>query len=106
VTRKRLLRVHLASLTGHPASVLTASVVVAIAAHLAKDPSRAPLVKARPGLRVPGRTVLGVGFHQFTISLGLLCKLLIIGRPKNGNVPIAMIARVIGRCDQDVAMRI
>jgi hypothetical protein len=30
--------------------------------------------------------VLGVGFHQFTISLGLLCKLLIIGRPKNGNV--------------------
>jgi AraC family transcriptional regulator, regulatory protein of adaptative response / DNA-3-methyladenine glycosylase II len=27
---------------------------VAIAAHLAKDPALAPLVKARPGLRVPG----------------------------------------------------
>ena len=27
---------------------------LAIAAHLAKDPTLAPLVKARPGLRVPG----------------------------------------------------
>jgi AraC family transcriptional regulator of adaptative response / DNA-3-methyladenine glycosylase II len=47
---------------------------VAIAAHLAKDPSLAPLVKARPGLRVPGawdgfelaiRAVLG---QQITVS--------------------------------------
>jgi AraC family transcriptional regulator of adaptative response / DNA-3-methyladenine glycosylase II len=47
---------------------------VAIAAHLAKDPALAPLVKARPGLRVPGawdgfelavRAVLG---QQITVS--------------------------------------
>jgi AraC family transcriptional regulator, regulatory protein of adaptative response / DNA-3-methyladenine glycosylase II len=47
---------------------------VAIAAHLAKDPALAPLVKARPGLRVPGawdgfelaiRAVLG---QQVTVS--------------------------------------
>ncbi len=47
---------------------------LAIAAHLAKDPTLAPLVKARPGLRVPGawdgfelaiRAVLG---QQITIS--------------------------------------
>jgi AraC family transcriptional regulator, regulatory protein of adaptative response / DNA-3-methyladenine glycosylase II len=47
---------------------------VAIAAHLAKDPMLAPLVKARPGLRVPGawdgfelavRAVLG---QQITVS--------------------------------------
>lgn len=47
---------------------------VAIAAHLAKDPALAALVKARPGLRVPGawdgfelaiRTVLG---QQITVS--------------------------------------
>jgi AraC family transcriptional regulator, regulatory protein of adaptative response / DNA-3-methyladenine glycosylase II len=45
-----------------------------IAAHLAKDPTLAPLVKARPGLRVPGgwdgfelaiRTILG---QQITVS--------------------------------------
>jgi AraC family transcriptional regulator of adaptative response / DNA-3-methyladenine glycosylase II len=47
---------------------------VPIAAHLAKDPALAPLVKARPGLRVPGawdgfelaiRAVLG---QQITVS--------------------------------------
>jgi AraC family transcriptional regulator, regulatory protein of adaptative response / DNA-3-methyladenine glycosylase II len=47
---------------------------VAIAAHLAKDPALAPLVKARPGLRVPGawdgfelaiRAVLG---QQITVT--------------------------------------
>jgi AraC family transcriptional regulator of adaptative response / DNA-3-methyladenine glycosylase II len=47
---------------------------VAIAAHLAKDPTLAPLVKARPGLRVPGawdgfelaiRAVLG---QQITVT--------------------------------------
>jgi len=47
---------------------------LAISAHLAKDPTLAPLVKARPGLRVPGawdgfelaiRTVLG---QQITVS--------------------------------------
>ncbi len=47
---------------------------VAIAAHLAKDPTLAPLVKARPGLRVPGawdgfelaiRAVLG---QQITVA--------------------------------------
>src|SRR6202007_1417509 len=47
---------------------------LAIAAHLGKDPALAPLVKARPGLRVPGawdgfelaiRAVLG---QQITIS--------------------------------------
>ena len=47
---------------------------MAIAAHLAKDPALAPLVKARPGLRVPGawdgfelavRAVLG---QQITVS--------------------------------------
>jgi AraC family transcriptional regulator, regulatory protein of adaptative response / DNA-3-methyladenine glycosylase II len=47
---------------------------VAIAAHLAKDPALAPLVEARPGLRVPGawdgfelaiRAVLG---QQITVS--------------------------------------
>ena len=47
---------------------------LAIAAHLAKDPALAPLVKARPGLRVPGawdgfelaiRAVLG---QQITVS--------------------------------------
>jgi AraC family transcriptional regulator, regulatory protein of adaptative response / DNA-3-methyladenine glycosylase II len=47
---------------------------IAIAAHLAKDPALAPLVKARPGLRVPGawdgfelaiRAVLG---QQITVS--------------------------------------
>jgi AraC family transcriptional regulator of adaptative response / DNA-3-methyladenine glycosylase II len=47
---------------------------VAIAAHLAQDPALAPLVKARPGLRVPGawsgfelaiRTVLG---QQITVT--------------------------------------
>jgi AraC family transcriptional regulator, regulatory protein of adaptative response / DNA-3-methyladenine glycosylase II len=47
---------------------------VAIAAHLAQDPTLAPLVKARPGLRVPGagdgfelaiRAVLG---QQITVS--------------------------------------
>jgi len=47
---------------------------IAIAAHLAKGPALAPLVKARPGLRVPGawdgielaiRAVLG---QQITVS--------------------------------------
>jgi len=65
---------------------------VAIAAHLAKDPVLAPLVKARPGLRLPG------AWDGFELAIRA-----VLGQQITVSGAVALAARLVGMCGERLA---